>query len=243
MDALDILGGLLSGGRSPSSQPNSGGSGGGGGGFGGRILEELLKAGTSRPGSAAPAPAPSKATSRAGGVSPRSIDMASEVSRLEDLLGVANGRRPVGTSDTTTQSSPTRQTATSSQNSASRQSAPSQQNSPEEALVLVQAMINAAKSDGKLDQDEQQAILSRVPNDDATINFLRKEFARPLDVREFTWNVPLGLEVQVYTISLATIQVDTREEVQYLKDLARGLRLAPDLCNQLHAKFGVRIAF
>lgn len=65
----------------------------------------------------------------------------------------------------------------------------------DEALVLVRAMINAAKADGKLDQQEQQAILSRVPNDDETIAFLRQEFAQPLDLREYVWSVPLGLVV------------------------------------------------
>jgi len=99
-------------------------------------------------------------------------------------------------------------------------------------------MINAAKADGKLDNQEQQAILSRVPNDQETINFLRQEFARPLDVREFAWSVPLGMEVQVYTMSLASIQVDTRAEAQYLQELAHALRLDPDLCNQIHARYG-----
>lgn len=113
----------------------------------------------------------------------------------------------------------------------------------DEALVLVRAMINAAKADGKLDQQEQQAILSRVPNDDETIAFLRQEFAQPLDLREYVWSVPLGLEVQVYTMSVATIQVDNRLEVQYLQELAHGLRLDPELCNQIHAKIGVQPIF
>jgi hypothetical protein len=217
----------------------------------------------------APAQAPARQPSRGGSVSHRPVDVQSEVGRLEDLLGVAKeGRRgaraesqPQSQSARGSQSFPSGPAARSGQvapggqfgqgsvsQRATPPNAPSMTNptssagqvsAQEEALVLVRAMINAAKADGKLDQQEQQAILSRVPNDDETIAFLRQEFAQPLDLREFVWSVPLGLEVQVYTMSVATIQVDNRLEVQYLQELAHGLRLDPELCNQIHAKIGV----
>ncbi len=113
----------------------------------------------------------------------------------------------------------------------------------DEAIVLIRALINAAKADGRIDANEQQAILSQVPNDAQTIHFLKQEFAKPLDVREFAWSVPLGMEVKVYTMSLAGMQLDTNTEARYLQELAHGLRMDPDLCRQIHAKYGLGDVF
>jgi len=47
-------------------------------------------------------------------------------------------------------------------------------------------MINSAKVDGEISQDEQQTILGQVGDtSQETIQFLRAEFARPLNVDEF----------------------------------------------------------
>ncbi len=113
----------------------------------------------------------------------------------------------------------------------------------DEAVVLIRALINAAKADGRIDANEQQAILSQVPNDQQTISFLKQEFSQPLDVRDFAWSVPFGMEVKAYTMSLAGMQLDTNAEAQYLRELAHGLRLDPDLCNQIHAKYGAQPIF
>jgi uncharacterized membrane protein YebE (DUF533 family) len=97
------------------------------------------------------------------------------------------------------------------------------------ALALVRAMVNAAKCDGQISQAEQQAILDHLadPSPDA-IQFLRDEFSKPLDVREFAWSVPLGMEEQVYAISLIAIDLDTRRETEYLQELGHALRLSPE---------------
>jgi uncharacterized membrane protein YebE (DUF533 family) len=114
----------------------------------------------------------------------------------------------------------------------------------EQAIVLVRAMLNAAKSDGQLSQDEQQSILSRLSDTSPdTLQFLREEFARPLDVRQFAWSVPLGMEQQVYLMSLTAIDVDTNAEVDYLRELAHGLRLSPEMCEQIHQSVGARSIF
>lgn len=114
----------------------------------------------------------------------------------------------------------------------------------DEALILVRAMINAAKADGSISQEEQQAIIERIsdPNQE-TINFLREEFSSPLNVRDFAWSVPLGMEQQVYTMSLASIQLDTNPEAAYLRDLAHGLRLDAEFCNDLHRRYGAPTIF
>ena len=114
----------------------------------------------------------------------------------------------------------------------------------EDALVLVRAMINAAKSDGEITQEEQQSILERIGNPTQdVIDFLRQEFSQPLDVREFAWSVPLGMEQKVYTLSLAAIEINQNSEATYLRDLAHGLRLSPEVCNQIHQQFNAPTIF
>lgn len=173
---------------------------------------------------------------------------------LEDMLGV--GR-----------SSPQSQQAPQSRQAPTRQSAPSNtgrggassdifgqqptqqppqlsQAEQEQMEVLIRAMIYAGKADGRIDAKEQQAIVERIGNtNEATIQFLRKEFAAATSVRDFAWSVPLGMESAIYAASLSTIDVDTQEEVDYLRELAHGLRLQPKLCNQIHQQYGVKPIF
>jgi uncharacterized membrane protein YebE (DUF533 family) len=112
----------------------------------------------------------------------------------------------------------------------------------DEATVLIRAMINAAKADGRLDRDEEQKILQHLGQPSReVVAFIQSEFQKPLDVKEFAWSVPIGMEQKIYAISLAVINVDQREESAYLKDLAHGLRLAPDLCAELHEHFGAPV--
>lgn len=112
------------------------------------------------------------------------------------------------------------------------------------AIVLIRAMINAAKSDGRVTQEEQQAVLQQLGDGSPeAIQFLRDEFNHPLDVREFAWSVPLGMEQQVYLMSLASIDLDTQAEAGYLQDLAHGLRLPPEICNELHRRQGAPTIF
>ncbi len=110
----------------------------------------------------------------------------------------------------------------------------------EQALVFVRAMINAAKADGQISQDEQQAILKQIGDTSAeTVNFLRQEFNKPVDVREFAWSVPQGLEQQVYALSLMAIDLDKQSEAAYLFDLSHAMRLSAETCREIHEHYGV----
>ena len=104
--------------------------------------------------------------------------------------------------------------------------------------MLVRAMISAAKSDGRIDRQEQETILGQFGDVSAAESkFLQEEFSRPVDVRAFAWDVPLGQEEQVYAVSLMAIDLDANSEARYLHDLAHGLRLLPQTCNDLHDRF------
>lgn len=114
----------------------------------------------------------------------------------------------------------------------------------EQSKILLRAMVAAAKSDGQITQEEQDNVVKQLEHgSQEEINFLKQEFARPIDVREFTWSVPLGMEEQVYTMSLIAIDLDEQKEANYLADLAHGLRLAPERCNEIHQRYGAPIIF
>lgn len=254
MDAIDILGSLLGG--KPAQGSGAGAGGGGGfGDLGGKILKEILAGGQQRQ-----APSSSGGSSRSSGGSSRSsqgpMDIESQAKELEDILDVARQRgsgsgHSSGGATTFPSSSSGGGFAQPDHSDFGRSagggfpappSAPRDRN--DEAIVLIRAMINAAKADGRITRDEQQAILSKIGGDSREVaSFLQKEFEKPADIREFAWSVPLGMEQKVYTLSLAAIDLDTNPEAGYLRDLAHGLRLDPEVCNQIHQRLGAPTIF
>ncbi len=243
MDAIDILGGLL-GGKASS----------GGGGIGTKILKDILGGalGSGRsapqPQQQPPASRPNPAPQRGGFSSP---DLDAQARELEELLNVANGRRNSQKSTSPGSVPPTQATPNFPRENAPPPayqpkpgqfpSAPTKQpkDQNEHAVVLIRAMINASKADGNISEEEQRTIVQQVGDSSPdTMHFLRQEFSRPVDVREFAWSVPLGLESQVYTMSLMGMKLDSRAEADYLAELAQGLRIAPQVCNQIHARYG-----
>ena len=238
MDAIDILGALL--GRKTQQ-----------GGSGGQILKDQL--GGNRPA----APSTSADLRR----SQRPMTVEESAKSLEDLLKVATDQQA---SERQAPASPVKPTpsvpaqaqlppelAGAGRVNAGRpasvptgraslpERAPVQDAMNEQAMVLVRAMVSAAKSDGQITEEEQNAIIKQLGHaGDAEIEFLRKEFASPLDVRELAWSIPLGMEDQAYAISLIAINLDEQSEAQYLGELAHGLRLTPDRCNEIHRQYG-----
>lgn len=108
-----------------------------------------------------------------------------------------------------------------------------------QATLIIRAMINAAKADGNIDQEEQENIISKLGTIEADeAEFIRNEFNAPLDVNTFVNSVPDGMQQQIYALSLAAIDLDTTQEAQYLHQLAQGFDLSQDTCNQLHDQVG-----
>ena len=113
-----------------------------------------------------------------------------------------------------------------------------------QAVFLIRAMCNAAKVDGDIDRNEQDAILGRLGEvTQEELDFVRKELASPLDMKLFCRSVPEELAEQVYGFSVMAIQLDTLREAAYLGGLAIGLDLDPSVCNQLHQKVGAPSLF
>ena len=108
-----------------------------------------------------------------------------------------------------------------------------------QAELLIKAMINAAKADGRVDRDEQQKIVERLGEvSREELEFVKHELDEPLDADAFIRSVPRGMEQQVYAVSLMAIDLDTNPEAQYMHRLAQGFGLSADACNQIHEQLG-----
>lgn len=109
------------------------------------------------------------------------------------------------------------------------------------ARILIQAMVNAAKSDGNIDEAEQQKIVANLGDEvsDDERQFVLSEMKAPLDLEGFIKTVPRGAEMQVYMMSLLAIDLDSREEAQYLDTLRKGVSMSEEQANAIHEKLGV----
>lgn len=109
------------------------------------------------------------------------------------------------------------------------------------AALMLRAMIQAAKSDGTLDDAEQAKLVDQlggdVDNEEAA--FVRAEMGRPVNVDALVAEVPEGMEQQIYAVSLLGIDLDSQPEAEYLHKLARGLGLEARAVNDIHAQLGV----
>jgi len=109
----------------------------------------------------------------------------------------------------------------------------------DQATLIIRAMINAAKSDGSIDEAEQEKIISKLGDiSQAEADFVRAEFRAPLDVKAFIRSIPRGMEQQIYAVSLMAIDLDSNKEAHYLGELVDGLGIQPQLANQIHDQLG-----
>ncbi len=109
--------------------------------------------------------------------------------------------------------------------------------------LIVSAMVNAAKADGRVDESELKRILGNVERDGVnplTREFLAAELRKPMDTDALVRavNGP-QLAAQVYAASLMAIELDTPQEKQYLAELAQKLGLSDEVVRRLHAAVGL----
>ncbi len=110
-----------------------------------------------------------------------------------------------------------------------------------ERLVL-RAMIDAAKADGKVDQDEMQRIIGKIEPGSITPEerqYVIDEMSRPADPGGLARAVQSpAVAAQVYAASILAIHIDTEAERTYLRDLATALRLDAGTVQRLHQMTG-----
>lgn len=105
--------------------------------------------------------------------------------------------------------------------------------------AILVAMIGAAKADGHIGPEERQLLETELGKlGDATDRrWLEAELARPLDpsaVAAAAQSPEMGAEM--YLASLLVVDEESYMERAYLDELARQLKLAPDLKTQLEAQ-------
>lgn len=113
---------------------------------------------------------------------------------------------------------------------------------PEGERLALQAMISAAKADGKIDRSEMERVVQRVGADDVSDEekrFVMEELAKPIDIPALARQARSPAQAaEIYAASLLAIHVDTPEEVAYLRDLAEALDLDAETVAELHRLTG-----
>lgn len=111
------------------------------------------------------------------------------------------------------------------------------------ATLILSAMINAAKADGQVDQEELQRIVGKLREagaQAAAVDFVMSELKKPMDLDGLIREVPNEqVAVQLYAASLLAIEVDTEAERRYLRRLAHGLGLPAGVVQRVHRCLGM----
>ena len=117
----------------------------------------------------------------------------------------------------------------------------------QQSQILVKAMINAAKADGQIDEAEVNKIAGKLDDNGLTQeekNFFMAEASKPIDLTGVILSAGGNQELaaQIYAASLLAIEVDTDAEQQYMRQLAEGLRLSPEVINHIEMTLGMQTA-
>lgn len=94
----------------------------------------------------------------------------------------------------------------------------------DDALLILRTMIAAAAADGRIDDTERRAIVSRAADVDDR-RALETELASPRTPAQLAAMTRPGFAPQVYAAALIAVQVDTLEESDWLEQLGFALGL------------------
>lgn len=108
------------------------------------------------------------------------------------------------------------------------------------AQIMISAMLQAAKSDGQIDAQEEGALMKALGDLDANERaIIQAELNKPVNPAAVAAEVPTGMEQQTYLMSLMAIDLDSQAEAQYLHNLAQAMDLAPTAVNALHQRLNL----
>ncbi|MBO9356637.1 DUF533 domain-containing protein [Bordetella petrii] len=106
--------------------------------------------------------------------------------------------------------------------------------------AILSAMIGAAKADGHIGPEERQLLeteLGKLSSDATDRHWLEAELARPLDPAAVAAAAQTPeMAAEMYLASLLVVDEESYMERAYLDELARQLKLAPDLKAQLETQ-------
>lgn len=110
----------------------------------------------------------------------------------------------------------------------------------EQAKLMLRAMIQAAKADGELDEQEKEIILGELGDDisDEERAFVQEQLSAPIDVMGLAADSGAPFKTQIYATSLAAIRLDNAREASYLQQLSTALGLSDAERDQIHTYMG-----
>ncbi len=108
------------------------------------------------------------------------------------------------------------------------------------SLVLLKAIIAAAKADGHIDASEQakiEALIAKLGLDSTTAASINAEVSKPLDPKDIA-DLAVSPEnaAEIYLVSALVVDDANTEERTYLGELARHLNIPNDLASQIEAQ-------
>jgi len=96
-------------------------------------------------------------------------------------------------------------------------------------------MIEAAKADGHIDDEEREKILAAIadaePDERAWVEALMDS---PPDMAGLVADTQAEVAAQVYAVSVSAITLDSAAEAAYLRRLAAALNLSADQVARIH---------
>jgi len=110
--------------------------------------------------------------------------------------------------------------------------------------LVLKAMINAAKADGQIDEEEIQRIVGKLQeggSDAEDQRYVLTQMQKPAETEKLI-SAAKGrpeLAAQIYAASLMAIEVDTPAERAYLGKLASGLELTPEVAGRIEQMVGL----
>ena len=113
--------------------------------------------------------------------------------------------------------------------------------------LVLKAMINAAKADGKIDEGEAHRIVGKMQESGADADdqrYVLELMRRPMETETLITAAEghPNLAAQIYAASLMAIEVDTPAEQAYLGKLASGLGLTPEVTRRIQEMVGLQPA-
>ena len=113
------------------------------------------------------------------------------------------------------------------------------------ARLVLKGMINAAKADGQIDQQEVQRIAGKLRESEVDADlqqWVMREMQGPVDLDGLVREIPnQQIAAEVYAASLFAIEVDTQGEQRYLADFAARTGLNQRVTQELHRAVGVTV--
>lgn len=115
----------------------------------------------------------------------------------------------------------------------------SQEEANERSLILLKAMIAAAKADGHINKKEIEIIneqMNKLGLSKEVADVLEDEISKPLDVKEIAALADnQAIASEIYLVSAVVTDKENSMERDYLETLAKTMQLPDDLIAQLEA--------